>query len=64
MADDTADIVVRGLDEGFVRRIRADMALRGQSLKEWIEQACTARLAEGFALTDLGSVEMHRKLEG
>ena len=33
---ETSDILVRNVDEGFVRRIRSDMALRGQSLKAWL----------------------------
>lgn len=40
----TADIVVRSVDEELVRRVRADAALRGESFKMWVEEACALRL--------------------
>lgn len=32
----TADLVVRGLEEELLRKVRADAAMRGESLKEWV----------------------------
>ena len=40
----TADIVVRGVDEELVRRVRADAALKGESFREWVAEACAGRL--------------------
>jgi hypothetical protein len=33
-----ADIVVRGLEDELVRRVRSDAALRGENLKDWMER--------------------------
>lgn len=44
----TADIVARGLEGDLVRRVRADMAFRGQSLREWVTLAFRARLGRSF----------------
>jgi plasmid stability protein len=40
----TADIVVRGVDEELVRRVRVLAVSRGQSLKEYVVEVLTAAL--------------------
>jgi hypothetical protein len=34
------DIVVRELEGELVRKVRADAAMRGESLKEWVVRVC------------------------
>jgi len=42
-----ADIVVRELGDELVREVRADAALRGESLKQWIERVVLEALNVG-----------------
>lgn len=41
-----ADIVVRGLADEVVRRVRSDAALRGESLREWVGRVVEAAIRE------------------
>jgi hypothetical protein len=48
-----SDMVLRDLDEEFMRRVRAQAALDGKSLKEWVVIQLSAFL-EGYDGTGLG----------